>query len=324
MPGATLSEAAVGGILLFCSLTILLLSITLMVKVLQDLFKGAAAKVVCKLLNANFPGCLSWATGYFAILIGCFFTILVQSSSVFTSVVTPLVGAGLITVERMFPLTLGANIGTTVTSILAAFTNEPEGLQDALQLALVHLMFNLFGIAIWYPVPLMRRAPIWLAKFLCITTAEYRWFPMAYLLFMFLVFPVAIFGLSLAGLEVLLGVLIPIIIFIIVLVVINVIQAKKPHWLPEKLRTWDRLPLWMHSLEPCDKLFTRCCRCKCCGQQKDVEPEAVVIKGGQQPEPLNSDTDGHIPDVQLTDSEKTISPQNRDFLQNGHANIGFN
>ena len=118
--------------------------------------------------------------------------------------------------------------------MLAALTNEGEGLKDALQMSFVHLMFNTFGIAIWYPIPLLRRAPIWLAKFLGNTTAIYRWFPIMYLFFMFLIFPLFIFALSLGGPAVLFGVLIPIICFIIFLVVINVIQRKRPQWLPEK------------------------------------------------------------------------------------------
>ena len=43
--------------------------------------------------------------------IGAVITFLVQSSSVFTSTLTPLVGTGIFTIERAYALTLGANIG---------------------------------------------------------------------------------------------------------------------------------------------------------------------------------------------------------------------
>ena len=281
MPDSALSEQAVGGILLCGSLIVLLLSIFLLVKVLQDLFKGAAARAICKVINADFPKYLGWLTGYVAMVIGIVFTVLIQSSSVFTSILTPLVGTGLITVERMYPLTLGANLGTTFTSMLAALTNEGEGLKDALQMAFVHLMFNAFGIAIWYPIPLLRRAPIWLAKFLGNTTAIYRWFPIFYLVFMFLIFPLFVFALSLGGPPVLFGVLIPIICFIIFLVVINVIQRKRPQWLPEKFRNWDWIPLWMHSLEPYDQCMVGCCTCKCCRKycHKGADAEGGNVGG---------------------------------------------
>lgn len=73
-------------------------------------------------------------------------TILVQSSSIFTSTLTPLVGLGVITVERVYPFTLGSNIGTTVTGILAALTaSTPQDLRNSLQIALCHTFFNIIG-----------------------------------------------------------------------------------------------------------------------------------------------------------------------------------
>jgi sodium-dependent phosphate cotransporter len=75
--------------------------------------------------------------------IGAGITVLVQSSSITTSVLTPLVGVGVIQLEQMFPLTLGANIGTTVTGLLASMVSDSV---DALQVALSHLFFNISGI----------------------------------------------------------------------------------------------------------------------------------------------------------------------------------
>ena len=72
-----------------------------------------------------------------------FYLLVVQSSSITTSVLTPLVGLGVIQLEQMFPLTLGANIGTTVTGLLAAMVTDSV---EALQVALAHLFFNIFGI----------------------------------------------------------------------------------------------------------------------------------------------------------------------------------
>ena len=73
-------------------------------------------------------------------------TILVQSSSIFTSTLTPLVGLGIITVERVYPFTIGSNIGTTVTGILAALTaNNAKELRNSLQIALCHTFFNIIG-----------------------------------------------------------------------------------------------------------------------------------------------------------------------------------
>lgn len=76
---------------------------------------------------------------------GCVLTIIVQSSSVFTSSLTPLVGMGLVTLERVFPLTLGSNIGTTVTGILASISGPTKTLKFSLQIALCHTLFNICG-----------------------------------------------------------------------------------------------------------------------------------------------------------------------------------
>ena len=185
-------------------------------------------------------------------------TILVQSSSIFTSAITPLVGVGVLHIKRMYPLTLGANIGTTVTAILAALASDPTKLRRTMQIALCHLFFNIIGILIWYPVPAMRNVPITMAKILGNTTAKHRWFAIVYLFGMFFVFPGAIFGLSVAGWKVLLGVGGPILVIFIFIVVVNVLQRKVPHKMGG-LRDWSFLPLWMHSLDPSDRVFNACC-----------------------------------------------------------------
>ena len=194
-------------------------------------------------------------------LVGMGVTILFQSSSVFTSALTPLVGMGLITVERMYPLTLGSNLGTTVTSILAAFTADAEKLKETLQVSLCHLFFNISGILLYYPLPFMR-VPIPIAKMLGNTTAEYRWFAVAYMILMFVILPIGVFALSLAGSVVLMAVGIPLLVLLLLVVLVNVLQQKKPSFLPPFLRTWHFLPLPLRSLQPYDSLFSKCLCCK--------------------------------------------------------------
>ena len=248
--------------------------------------------------------------GYAAILVGCLMTILVQSSSVFTSALTPLAGLGVISIERIYPLTLGSNIGTTTTGtchfvvhlhdilylicqktlmykikliyslshvifisgILAALAADSRSLRNTLQLAFCHLLFNIFGILIFYPIPFMR-FPITLAKILGNTTSKYRWFSIFYLLMMFFLMPLIVFTLSWAGKWYFVGIGSPIAFLLFVVAVINVIQAKRQSWLPLKFQNWNWLPLWMHSLDPIDKLILKCAEkfsCfKCC-----VQPES--------------------------------------------------
>ena len=190
-----LNDTASGVLLLVVSLLMLCGCLVLLVKLLNSVLKGKIAKFIRKFINSDLPGHCSYVTGYLAIILGACLTILVQSSSVFTSAMTPLVGIGVIRIERMYPLTLGSNIGTTATGVLAALAAPGDKLSAALQIALVHLFFNITGILIFYPIPSMRW-PIGMAKKLGEITATYRWFAVFYLLVMFLVIPALVFGLS--------------------------------------------------------------------------------------------------------------------------------
>ena len=251
-----LKDSVVGIILLVVSIALLSFCLICIVKLLHSMLKGNLALVIKKTINADFPGPFKYLTGYFTILVGTGMTILVQSSSIFTSALTPLVGIGIVSIERIYPLTLGANVGTTATAILASLASS-SNFQSALQISLCHLLFNLTGIAIWYPIPFMRNVPIRFAKTLGSTTADYRWFAFVYLLVFFFILPAAVFGLSLAGTKVLLCVLIPFAVFLIVVVITNVLQKKIPAILPPFLRTWEWLPTCLHSLEPYDKIFVK-------------------------------------------------------------------
>lgn len=154
------------------------------------------------------------------------------------------------------------------------------------QIALCHFFFNIFGIIIWYPIPFMR-IPIRLARGLGNHTAKYRWFAVVYLILCFLVIPLAVFGLSVAGWIVMVSVGVPIVVLIIFVIVVNVMQSRWPRFLPKLLRSWDFLPRPLHSLAPWDAVVTStfsfcgrrcCCCCKCsnCCQRKDEE---IVRRG---------------------------------------------
>lgn len=90
--------------------------------------------------------------------LGMVATASVQSSSATTSLVVPLAGTGVLSLRQIFPYTLGANIGTTITAILASFST---GNPAAVTVALAHLSFNILGILIYYP---LKALPMWLAR----------------------------------------------------------------------------------------------------------------------------------------------------------------
>merc|ERR1719481_836849 len=249
-----------------------------MVKILNSLLGGKVKGLIENVINSDIPiKGFGWLTGYLAMILGAIMTILVQSSSVFTSTLTPLAGAGLVSLERAYPLTLGSNLGTTITSILASFAAGGDKVQNALQIALVHLFFNLTGILMFYPVPWMRW-PISIARVLGNTTAQYRWFAVLYLAFMFFIFPISMFGLSMAGPIPIYLVIILLQIVIIFAVTVTNLQISHPSLLPSLLQNWNFLPLWLHSLDPWDELVMAAIGC-CCRKKgwDDEQLKEVMI-----------------------------------------------
>ncbi|XP_018672441.2 sodium-dependent phosphate transport protein 2B-like isoform X2 [Ciona intestinalis] len=259
-----LSDLEAGIIILVTSLIILTSCLILMVKLLNSMMHGTVSRLIKKVINIDFKYPFGWVAGYIAILVGAGLTFVVQSSSVFTSTLTPLVGMGMISLERMYPLTLGANIGTTTTGIFAALASDPDRLEYSLQIALVHLFFNLSGIALWYPVPFLRRIPLKGAKALGNTTAEYRWFAVLYILFVFFLIPLLLLALSFADFWAMMSFVILVLAILFFVTVTNLLQTHRPNWLPAVLRSWKFLPEWMRSLRPYDNFFTKYLLCQCC------------------------------------------------------------
>ncbi|PVD35712.1 hypothetical protein C0Q70_02675 [Pomacea canaliculata] len=265
------SDSVSGSVLFLISIFLLSICLYLMVKMLHSMLGGHLARAAKHIINADFPYPFSCLTGYVALLVGAGMTILVQSSSVFTSALTPLVGVGCLKLERMYPLTLGSNIGTTATGILAALASSGSTMRFALQIALCHLFFNVSGILLFYPVPCMRRIPLRAARFLGHTTARYRWFAAFYLIMMFLVLPGCFLALSFSGNITFITVLVLLALLSLVVVVLNLLQKSRfRSKLPRQLQTWSWLPLWLRSLEPLDRLLRwlfspleRIC-CACC------------------------------------------------------------
>lgn len=127
-----MSDPLAGTIILIGSLFVLCSCLILIVKILNSVLQGQIAVVIKKTLNAKIPY-VPWITGYIAILVGAVMTFLVQSSSVFTSALTPLVGLGVLSVERVYPLTLGSNIGTTTTALIASLAAKGSSFKPSLQ-----------------------------------------------------------------------------------------------------------------------------------------------------------------------------------------------
>merc|ERR1719324_934782 len=133
----------------------------LLVKLLQTIFRGRIAIWFRRAINLEIPSVPGLAN-YILILFAIGITILFQSSSVTTSTLSPLVGIGLVRIAKMFAFTIGANVGTCVTGILSALVTDKR--KTGLTVALSHLLFNLLGMLVWYPIPAVRNVPLAMAK----------------------------------------------------------------------------------------------------------------------------------------------------------------
>ena len=183
-PNATKDDDVLSGVAVFViGIFLLYFNLYFLVKVLQRLLMGSNKRIIYKATNVN---------PYVGMLIGTGFTMLVQSSSAFTSALTPLCGVGVLTLEQMFPLTLGSNVGTTVTGILAALLSDSK----AMQVALAHTFFNCTGILIWYPIPFMRAVPLAIARFHGRTTKIWKGYPFFYIFIAFFAVPLLLLGVS--------------------------------------------------------------------------------------------------------------------------------
>lgn len=180
--GAMLGNS--GALTLICGLAFLFLSLKFLVDLLKTLASGQAENLLDRTLFRSAPA---------AILAGAVITFMVQSSSVTTSVVVPLVGAGVVTLEQLFPFTLGANIGTTGTALLAGLAT---GEAAAVSVAMSHLLFNLTGLALIYPVQVVRRIPLRIARWLGSLGARNRPLAIFYIFMAFFGVPLLLLLLS--------------------------------------------------------------------------------------------------------------------------------
>ena len=143
-------------------------------------------RLVADRVERTLNAALGKGSGLVALLVGVIVTISVQSSSITTSLLIPLSAAGVLALRNAYPVTLGANVGTTITALLAALaTSRPE----ALTIALVHTLFNVGGIMLLYPIAIFREIPIRGAQTLARVAVERRVLAVAYVMGMFIILP---------------------------------------------------------------------------------------------------------------------------------------
>jgi len=171
--GPGIFQIAVSGVLIYVALI-------LIVRTMRTAMESRVESFLTKALDRSIV---------LSVLIGTVATVMVQSSSITTSLLVPLAGAGLITLQQAFPITVGANIGTTITALLASLAATGVNARAGLTIALVHLLFNLTGALLVLPVPAMRNLPLRAASALAKIAARSRRWALVYVLVLFYVLP---------------------------------------------------------------------------------------------------------------------------------------
>lgn len=122
---------------------------------------------------------------YVSFLYGLFFTAAVQSSTVTTSLIVPAVANRKVSLSKVFPFIIGANLGTTITAVIASIYKT----EAAISIALVHVLFNLIGALVFLPFPALRNIPVKLATFLGDQSVKRKFVGFAYILLTFFIIP---------------------------------------------------------------------------------------------------------------------------------------
>ena len=181
------AATAVGGpprlaalLLLGAGLALIFVSLVSITKNMRVVVAGPAERSLNAVLGRS---------GVLGILVCMILTVAVQSSSISTSLLIPMIAAGVLRLENAYPVTLGANVGTTITALLAALAIPQIA---GLQIALVHLLFNVAGILLFYPIPYLRRLPLRAARAVADQAVRRRTMVFVYVILVFVVVPLSV------------------------------------------------------------------------------------------------------------------------------------
>ncbi|WP_204795504.1 Na/Pi symporter [Oceanisphaera litoralis] len=176
-----------GVALILIGIGLILVVVTQIGKVLRKLMEGRAMNILHTAVGRG-P-----ASGMAS---GTLVTVLVQSSSTTTSLIVPLAGTGVFSLKQVYPFILGSNIGTTITALLAATAISGAAATVALQIALVHLLFNLLAIAVIYVLPFLRQLPVVMAETLATLAQRNKAYVAVYIVGVFFALPLMVVGVS--------------------------------------------------------------------------------------------------------------------------------
>lgn len=182
-----LPERWAGSVQIVLGIALILLSIMFLGKALKSVFVGKAQRFLEAAIGKG---------PVMGIGSGMLVTVLVQSSSTTTSLIVPLAGSGVINLRQVYPFTLGANIGTTITALLAATAITGPTHAVAHQIAIAHFLYNTLGVIVIYGIPWLRKLPMVCSEWLARTGSERKIWAVAYVIGLFFGVPCALVALS--------------------------------------------------------------------------------------------------------------------------------
>ena len=177
---SSLNNNAIGFLLIALGVLTIILVVTFIGKVMKKAMVGQAKDVLVGAIGKSAPR---------GIASGALTTVLVQSSSTTTSLTVPLIGSKIISIKEAYPFILGSNIGTCITALLSATASSGEFREFALQIAIVHLMFNIFATILIYGIPFLRNIPLLCSEYLSKLALKNKSFAFLYLLIIFIITP---------------------------------------------------------------------------------------------------------------------------------------
>lgn len=163
---------------------LLVLSLVLTYGMLISIVKLLKSMVLHKL--EHFFDAHLFRTAGRAMLFGTLLTFAVQSSSIPTALAVPLAAAGVLKLIQIYPFSLGSNLGTTLTAILAALAT---GNTTAITVAFAHMLFNVIGILLIWPVPYLRQIPLKMGEYMGSLAVRSKWYPVLFITALYFAVP---------------------------------------------------------------------------------------------------------------------------------------
>lgn len=183
--GAVGGQALPGTVCVLFGALVTLVALRAMGRHLRVLFAATTRSLFERVFKANQAG---------EFVVGLAGTVLVVASSVTVCALLPFAATRTVRPREALAVILGANVGTTLTGLLAALVVPGAGAAFGLQAALVHVLFNAIAVAVVFAVPAVQRLLGKLAKHSAICAQRGYWRTLAVLAGRYWALPALVFG----------------------------------------------------------------------------------------------------------------------------------